>query len=277
MLSVVGLPFYYLASQGNSIYYSERPLASNIWIVFSMTIVTIYVTVPFFHRADFGLFHSGPSEDAVQAGQEIENNRAFLGPVSFGLGLLLVVVLSLQWMPESLGRFYSVFGTKAVSRNLRSALETKAAAIHKMDRLLENAIQCHLLKENNHQQNSIKSSNTTNTEPENPMRLQNNLRSLAGTMDKYHQSVVQMEKAGGILWTWRKIRDRSLFYEEGIWLWQRLVATNMAQWFTMLIWIALVVFAQIYFGGRPDVDEEFINNQFISVVTVGFPLAFFTS
>lgn len=275
MLSVVGFPFYYLITQGNSIYYPENPHMATGLVLFSMAATFVFVLLPFFYKANFGLFHSGPSEEEVNNGDAVENNRTFLGPLSLGLGAILILVQSVQLVPNKVRTWArSCVGRTYVSSNLRSARETKQAAIFKIDRLVRNAAKCHL-----------KDGSTTSTATQSEStqtQLTANIRPLSTTMVKYQQSFTETEKAGGILWTMRKVRDRTLFYEEGVWLWQRLVASNIAQWFTMFIWTGVIVAAQMSLSGQEEEQFEeffpgFSNNQMIIVLTTGYPLAFFAA
>lgn len=48
-------------------------------------------------------------------------------------------------------------------------------------------------------------------------------------------------QAGGLFWSWRKIRDGTIFNEEGLWYSARLVAVNMSQFFSPILLLLIGV------------------------------------
>lgn len=258
-LSIMGFPFYYLATLGNSIYYGYVEVLTLVAIV----IVAFWTYVPFMHRANWGVFHSGPTEEQIATGEEKGNNREIVGPFAVVTGSLLILVQLAQIVPRG------CCNPGYLSNNRRSAIERKRAAACKVDRLVRNAAKCHILE---------KSSRSSTEKSKTKTQGGINVHPLSGTMVKYQQTFAETESAGGILWTWRKARDRSLFYEEGVWIWPRLVASNSAQWFTVLIWIGVELFLIMKLSQEEQLWEDgMTNDQLMFVGLVGFPPALFVS
>lgn len=82
-LSVMGFPIVYLSTLGNSVYLDRerQRWLGTVLILVAMVSISVYVALPFFYHANFGLYHS-----------EEGNNRRFMAPVSF-LRQFLVFIL----------------------------------------------------------------------------------------------------------------------------------------------------------------------------------------
>ena len=71
----------------------------------------------------------------------------------------------------------------------------------------------------------------------------------------------EKEQVGGIIWTWKKIFDGSLFAEEGVWFHGRLLACNFAQ-LTVIGFVIFVAF--VLFKNENDIfysDQELAEKQ----------------
>jgi len=72
---------------------------------------------------------------------------------------------------------------------------------------------------------------------------------LADTLLRFHLFSDVTTPSGGILWTWKRVLwDRTLFSNEGIWLFPRLVASNLGQWFVCclipVLWVVVARYAR---------------------------------
>ncbi|CAB9498327.1 expressed unknown protein [Seminavis robusta] len=269
-LSIVGFPFLFLANLGNSVYLDRNQDKSKVaaLICVAMFSTALYVFLPFFYRADFWFFHSDPTSIPPEEndGSVQPNNSAYLGPVSLLLGCFLLCVQMMQLMrltiPGQMGR-----SCKNSASTMRAAFEWKKAANMKVDRAVLNAVRCHV--------------DTVGVRPANWKRKSSIGRSvgkISTSITRYNQSFTKQERAGGILWTWRKIRDRTLFYEEGIYIWPRLVASNIAQWTAVLIIAGVFAFGLSVLTKEEEVAPDLLSNEkFILVLAVGFPPAFFAA
>jgi len=76
-----------------------------------------------------------------------------------------------------------------------------------------------------------------------------------------HTDLKHKEPAGGILYTWRKYKNRTLFTEEGIWLFPRLIAANIAQWFVVVMRLAAFAYGLIRLGAEEEVFEGISNAE----------------
>ncbi|CAB9503463.1 expressed unknown protein [Seminavis robusta] len=265
-LSIVGFPFLFLANLGNSVYLDRKQDKNKVAALICVAILStaLYVFVPFFHRADFGFFHSDPTVIPPEEndGSVQPNNRAYLGPIAVLLGFFLIFVQMIQLMrltiPGQMGR-----SCKNSSSTMRAAFEWKKAANVKVDQAVLNAIRCHV--------------DTTGVSPANwqsKSSIGGSVGKISAAITRYNQSFTKREQTGGILWTWRKIRDRTLFYEEGIYIWPRLVASNIAQWLAALIIVGAFAFGLSVLTKEEEVAPDLLSNEkFILVLAVGFPPA----
>lgn len=254
-LTILGLPFYYGVTLGNSIYYGHVEVLTLV----AIAIAAFWTYAPYLYRANWGVFHSGPTEEQIATGEEKANNREIVGPLAVVMGSLLILVQLAQIVPRG------CCNPGYLTNNRRSAIERKRAAACKVDRLVRNAAKCHILE---------KGSQSGTEKGKTKTQGGIHVRPLSGMMVKYQQTFAETEPAGGILWTWRKVRDRSLFYEEGVWIWPRLLASNSAQWFTVLIWIGVELFLIVLLSQEEQLWEDgMTNDQLMVVGLVGFPPA----
>ena len=131
----------------------------------------------------------------------------------------------------------------------------KEAANYKIDKMIRNALSCHVSAARSATRTSTRShpASTRDISEGGP---------LGNAIVRFQQSsVTQIEEVGGIIWMWKRARDRSLFYEEGINIFPRLIASNMAQWFVVLIIIGSLVFGLNELGDEEELSQEISNKQ----------------
>lgn len=131
----------------------------------------------------------------------------------------------------------------------------KEAANYKIDKMIRNALSCHVSAARTTTRTSTRShpASTRDISEGGP---------LGNAIVRFQQSsVTQIEEVGGIIWMWKRARDRSLFYEEGVNLFPRLVASNVAQWFVVLIIIGGSVVVLSGLGDEEEYFEQISNDQ----------------
>lgn len=71
---------------------------------------------------------------------------------------------------------------------------------------------------------------------------------------RYESTMNDREQVGGILWAYRKMRNGSIYDEEGVWLHARLLASNASQYLVAVVYtIALVA---VYYWIFTSSDDE---------------------
>lgn len=139
--------------------------------------------------------------------------------VTIILGCILVASLVVDFILALTPR--QLFTTSTLGRwllspaGLKGEVNSKKAAFWKSSMLLNNALDI----QNSHDFSKGRSS------------VRSSIRSEAITA--YHMREGDTRQVGGVLWTWKKMVDGTLFQEEGIWIHGRLLAINAAQLFVV--------------------------------------------
>jgi hypothetical protein len=145
---------------------------------------------------------------------------------------------------------------------------TKQAAAFKVNRMINNALELlddDLFTSTNRKKTTITNKATT-SHGSSPVSKScsnsesNNARNDTMTpsqtsLERFTYLPKEKERVGGMLWTWKKIFDGTLFAEEGIWFHSRLLACNFAQ-LTVIGFVIFVAF--VLFKNE---DDIFYSNQ----------------
>lgn len=217
-LSILGTTYMFFGSAGNSLFV-HKPLAfcrlivGMTTIVFA-TIVSVFVTV-----------------DSQVISTEKNGDFIAIYWTTFVLGciLLFLQVLSmirLLFSGNILKKFkpLNIFLTPGMETMER---RTKMAAHVKVSQLVENALNLH---------------DPSILEP--PDSSSHDMTALGKALLNFSIHPEETEKVGGVWWAWKRVWDRSIFQDEGVWLHSRIVACTMAQLF---ICILLIVFWLVLF------------------------------
>lgn len=217
-LSFLGTAFIFFGSAGNSLFVNKlfagiRLLIGMATIVFA-TIVSVFVTV---------------DSPVISTTKDDDYNAIYWTTFVLGCILLFLQVLSLIRLFFSFNvmkRFkpLEIFLTPGMQKMER---RTKVAAHRKVSHLVENALNLH---------------DSTNLEP--PDSTGRHMTALGKALLNFQIHPEETEQVGGIWWAWKRIWDRSIFEDEGVWLHSRLIACTMAQLF---ICILLIIFWLVLF------------------------------
>lgn len=167
----------------------------------------------------------------------LENTTSYLITVSLVLGILtclfhlnhsISMLIPSSWL-ASKPRLKAFFSPGIV----RAEANIKHAAAHKLSNMTDNAL---TLAENKDQDTVLET--------------------------HFGQGLLAFEKqgkvyvrSGGVLWTWRRFYNGSLFNEEGIWLSARLLASNCAQFLVTLFVLIAGIQATKRVSQNYDIEE----------------------
>jgi hypothetical protein len=217
-LSILGTAFIFFASAGNSLF-EHKPLAF-FRLVIGMTTIVLATIVSVFVTVD---------SQVISTKKDGDFYAIYWTTFVLGCVLLFLQVLSLIRLFFSgnfLKRFkpLEIFLTPGMDT---MELRTKIAAHVKVSAIVENALNLH--------DSSIL---------EKPDSSSHRMTALGKALLNFQIHPEKTERVGGVWWAWKRVWDRSIFQDEGVWLHSRLVACTMAQLF---ICILLIVSWQILF------------------------------
>jgi len=268
-LSTLGLVFIVFGSAGNGIFY-DRKYYFLIGFVVAMTTIVLTTIVPYFVGIDTRFFKTYGNKDEeyyyptdYPTASSTDDDELVIEGVSdcggddgvlkydaqrnvyvesydydpttdyfaiaYCLSILLGCILLLSLVADTVlfawRKKCSEFGKFIfTSAGRKRELSQKQSSFWKSSRMLHNAFQLH--------NGNGKSQNIGRTSS---MQSSIHFEGVA----KYQMKSVESEPVGGAFWTWKKIFDGSLFYEEGVWIHSRLLACNVAQ---VLVLVTLVFF-----------------------------------
>mmetsp|Transcript_11119 Transcript_11119/g.16328 ORF Transcript_11119/g.16328 Transcript_11119/m.16328 type:complete len:948 (+) Transcript_11119:156-2999(+) len=243
LFAVLGFLMLFFTTLGNSVYIygsyrdkfgykSDRKLAKRMLslgkktTVFCMAIAVniFFVYILFFFPID-----------TVIIDTTTKYYKTNLKYVSLVLGTLLFFTQLVQFfriiIPQ---KYYENFtkGSWMISGTINAEMKLKQAGIFKLDKMIKNAIDCHYddnlyITDNTICNNAIASIDS----------LEYYQSAVSDALLRYTMKENRKEIAGGIKWTFKKLRDGTLFTEEGLWLFPRLVTANFVQWLVALAFL----------------------------------------
>jgi hypothetical protein len=222
-LSFFGLVMVVLASMGNDV-----DCRKWYWPALGSITVLLFTVIP------FGT-HLGETSGHTESG--------YLMVVSLSLGLVVCVyhwshVLSL-WTPDAwLQKHCPVLRERLNPSTIRSESHGKYALAFKLNRITQNAL------------------DIMNSDTDNDLAVTTNF---GRGLYFYSKCGRQWKTAGGLLWTWQHIRDKSLFREKGIWYSARLLASNICQYVVAIyiLWQGIALTKRVV----QDYDQEDAQSQ----------------
>jgi len=176
-------------------------------------------------------------------------------------------------------RYYEnyVNGSIMASGTIRAEVRQKEACICKVNNMVNNAVACF---------NSNFVESAICREGRDSESMIGSAKSLVDSLDFYRSAVSdallrfamtedERERAGGMLWVTKKILDGTIYTEEGVWLFPRLVTANILQWVVALLFIHITVWLltmveEYKENENPDI-QDFVkqNNLFVAVLFGG--------
>lgn len=212
-LSILGTAFIVSASLGNSVYPTNF-----LWIVIGMGAVSLFVLVPYFKDIE---------SDIISTEKEPEMHWQVAYTLSMLCGFTLLATSVLNVVQRTISNWYDTdgdgvldnsefrgrFSWMLIPQMVRLEAQLKQAASYKMNLMLRNACEVHEVAEFDGR-TSFGEGDTAYGKA---------MLAFARHSDRTE------EITGGILNTWRKIFDGSLFTEEGIWFTTHMLAANFAQ------------------------------------------------
>ena len=223
-LIILGSIYVILTTAGNSIHLQHN-FASFIGVVVGIVAITISCILSFSFDVQFFLINTYKYPDYAW-------QFVYIFALGLGCFLLLFQIKALLYVliPRSIWKklpFGSFWLTCEMAKSERC---TKQAAAYKVKKMVGHAIAQHdgsSLDDTKSERLKLKLKTSSFTSSHAKAIL-----SFQGTAD-------HREQAGGILYTFRKIWDGSLFTEEGVFIHSRLYAMNVSQWFIVIVYIIL--------------------------------------
>ena len=130
---------------------------------------------------------------------------------------------------------------------------TKVAAHGKVARMVENALALH----------------DDDSRDDSPLSTSRHMTALGKALLNFQIHPEETETVGGLLWSWKRVWDRSIFEDEGVWLHSRLVACSLAQFFIcillIVLWTILFQAAIDAISGSSSSWESALVNEFVYV------------
>ena len=243
-LTTLGVAFVYLTTLGNSSFPFAYKWRATMAISIGMLTIIFSSILSYAYRVDVPFVNTDKQE-----------GKRFVYRTSIVLGTLLLavqlgqVIRLLLPIPEKARHLFETGG-------LKMERWTKKASAYKVQKMLLHALACHagdevpmiegedLFKSISH--HSLKLINTLPGIPEE--------RNTFNAMLVYMKHAEQTERVGGSIWVWKSIlfRRSQIFGREGIWLFPRLIATNLIQLFVLICIPIFFVFAAKKVRNDPD-------------------------
>jgi hypothetical protein len=213
-LATLGTAFLYLGTLGNHTYVYEQ----NNGLPQSLlgVVVVMFCTILAFQYSLDTPFFTTEKED--------DKGSFYFSPLILGCILIIVQLGQLVRLFLPFER-YPGMRSYFASGALKMERWTKMTVSHKIHRMINKALACHVGADIGDSAEilqgkvSLMLSTRTQHGPSSEVLL------------NFQQHQHKTEHVGGIIWTWRQLLfAKTLFFEEGIWLVPRLVASNLAQW-----------------------------------------------
>jgi hypothetical protein len=230
-VAFLGFMFLFVTTLGNSVYlfgkYTGLRALGVLKFSLGIVMVVIYCFLSYFLNSDIDFI------DTSVAGA---NKYPALISLVLGGCLLIVQIVQLVRMAVP-PRYYESFVKRKwmVAGAIRLERQVKLACTFKANKLVENALLCHTETTPEASNDGIFDSAQKSIK-----ELPPQCSAVSDAMLRFSVKEDETERSGGIMWTIKKVRDSSIFTEEGLWLFPRLVSSNMIQWVVVVGFIALI-------------------------------------
>ena len=277
-LGLLGSFFLFIVSLGNSIYLYSQQLHKHhqtantirkfrleslgqFTVGIAMNIFASYIAFFFRNNENYALSSFPEGVNAVAA-----SVTPILGTVL--LFIQLLQVCRFFWTPDAVtagvdGKSCSAKLT--LSNPLRAERHLKRACQYKVNKMIQNAMLCHcnpgklhgfydnLQVSEEEAVDDIHGSHTSFDDDGIPKQvvatiegLDRNRSASSDAVIRYEIPSQDSEKVGGIIWTWKKLRNRTAFNEEGLWLHPRLLSANILQFVVVIGFLVATLYLSDY-------------------------------
>lgn len=214
-LTCFGTAFIIFGSAGNAIYKSK-------WMAFGHLVIGM-VTILF--ATILSLVYEVDTAAVNTTKKEQYEAAYYVAAVIGGILLLLQLITLIRlFFSLEVWKKHALLKRVLTPGILKMERSTKLAAHRKVSLLVENALRYH------HDRSTF---------------LASSMSSQSTALVNFQSTIEQTEKAGGLVWGWRKVWDGSICEQEGVWLHSRLIASNVAQFFicifTIVFWAVLLM------------------------------------
>lgn len=195
-LSILGTSFVVLSSLGNSVY-NQRDCLSLFNVFIGIVTLAFACILPYFVQIE--IFFASSVREVRDAASEFP-------PVVALVLAFILIALQLKVLFQILVPKYWYVGRPFFERLLISGTaikegRTKKASCFKISTMVEDALQMH-------SKSVVKSSKRD---------ISGRKISYGNALLAFESTAYDREKVGGVLWTFKKIRNGTLFEEEGVW------------------------------------------------------------
>lgn len=260
ILSIYGIILIVPLSTGNNAY--RRNFQRGLFAVIVTLIYSVgpFVAVEYFEDSLEGESTTAASPAAAAATVNSEFWATFQ-KINLAAGVALAVLFLVQALASCRAQvastsedfFQRMLSLFFASSNTRAETRLKASARAKIDSLIDKAAILHVAKQSKMNED-IELSSSSMLFGETPP-VGND-----GAMRNFVLSGERVEVSGGVLWTWRRIINGSLFHTEGIWVNTRLIIFQFAQVvaasvFSWILLLSVKLLADYYEEQRAKLDE----------------------
>ncbi|CAB9525693.1 expressed unknown protein [Seminavis robusta] len=255
-LMVLGLLWVFVTTLGNSTHPTKtipQKLFTTIRILIAMTLTLAGTVLTFFYPIDLGFINS---VTIINSDSDDSGNAFYVA--AYYICLILGFMMLLCQLFRVLSMYLSIGPFTKGSREYKER-RTKRASTAKITKLVEHATLLHVSPDDERKSfasaSSVFKSTVSEAVKDVSKKLHESVKSprqsklSAGSATSkvllnFSNMEHTKEETGGVLWTFKKIFDGSLFNEEGIYLHGRLLAVNFAQF--LVVGILCGAFALVY-------------------------------
>jgi hypothetical protein len=225
-LIVLGTIFVLLSTAGNSIYL-QHDLPGFLGVVVGIATITASCILSYIFNVKFFLINTNKAP-------EYEYQFVYGFALALGCFLLLFQVKALLYVliPRSIWKKLPFASFWLTCEMAKAECCTKQAAAYKIKNMVDHAF-------DQHNGSSLEKSEGASIK----LRGSSLKRSHANAMMSFQATADHREQVGGILYTFRKMWNGSLFKEEGVYIHAALYSMNVSQWFIVIFYI--IVYASI--------------------------------
>lgn len=239
---IVGI-FVILASSGSSLY-TQAGYKSVLFSIIGIGGVALGTFCVYAIEDDFFFFKTFKDNFIV-------HEAGYVFTLLLGVTLLLFHVKSLIFnlVPRQMLEKLPGSGYLLVPGTVRAERDTKKAADYKVAEMIGSALRMHT---------GMASSQRGSTGSQRSSGFGSALLNYQATVD-------ERESCGGIVWTYKKIWNGTIFHEEGVWFHARLLACNVSQYVLAIGYVLLVIFVELWvtdFLAEDETTDDGVTDDF---------------
>ncbi|KAI2490941.1 hypothetical protein MHU86_23629 [Fragilaria crotonensis] len=221
-LIILGTIFVILSTAGNSIHLQHN-LPSFVGVMLGIVTIMFSSMLSYIFEVKFFLINTNKSSSA-------EGQFGYGFALALGCVLLLFQIKSLLYVliPRSTWKNLPFANFWLTCEMAKSECCTKQAAAYKIKNMVDHAFAQHdgsILRKAESARVKLKASSFKSAN--------------AKAMMSFHATADHRERVGGILYTFRRMWNGSLFKEDGVFIHAGLYAMNVSQWFVVILFIII--------------------------------------